>query len=103
MIENVSYIIDKNPVDYLENIVRVKVDRTERSSGNYLKCISSSLWLLRSISDFAMLTAGVSRRLSVRISRFSVYGIPYSVDDGMLDYIKSDGFLRNSLICVNCS
>ena len=43
MIENVSYIIDKNPVDYLENIVRVKVDRTERSSGNYLKCISRSM------------------------------------------------------------
>ena len=37
-------IIDKNPViGYLDNIVRVKVDRTERCSGNYLKCISSSM------------------------------------------------------------
>ena len=33
-----------------------------------------------SIPDFAMLAAIVSRRLSVRITRFSVYGIPYSVD-----------------------
>ena len=44
MIENVSYVIDKNPVlGYLDNIVRVKVDRTERYSGNYPKYISDSM------------------------------------------------------------
>ena len=36
--------MEKNPVlDYLDNIVRVKVDRTERSSDNYPKCISGSM------------------------------------------------------------
>lgn len=53
-----------------------------------------------SIPDFTMLAAIVSRRLSVRITRFSVYGIPYSVDDGMLDYIKSDGFSIQNSFCI---
>lgn len=35
--------MEKNPVlDYLDNIVRVKVDRTDRS-GHYPKCISGSM------------------------------------------------------------
>ena len=123
-------------LDNLKNIVRVsvKVDKadgtrrvwyfgTDGGSGHYPKCIEGSM----TSEEYSMLCNADSESFEKTVctdysgyipdapmcgSRWSIYGIPYSVDDHrsgshtylfmegcytkeeMLDYIKFDGFLR---------
>ena len=123
-------------LEYLENIVRasVKVDNvngtkriwyfgTDGGRGHYPKCIkgfmtSDEYSKLRNADSesFEKIVCvdydGYIPDVPMCDSRWSIYGIPYSVDDlrigshtylfmegyytkdEMLDYIKSDGFLR---------
>ena len=91
MIENVSYVMEKNQVlDYLDNIVRVKVDRTERCSGNYHKCINGSM----TSEEYSRLCNADSWSFEkIVCSDYKVFCVRDSfLDDEMLDYIKADGF-----------
>ena len=140
LIENVRYVMEKNPehndrlypvLEYLENIMRIKTEGTKRiwyfgtdgGSGHYPKCIEGSM----TSEEYSRLCNADSESFENLVCsdydgyipdafvcghRFSIYGIPYSVDDHrsgshtylfmegcytkeeMLDYIKSDGFLR---------
>lgn len=140
LIENVRYVMEKNPehndrlypvLEYLENIMRIKTDGTKRiwyfgtdgGSGHYPKCIEGSMTSV----EYSRLCNADSESFEKIVCsdcggyipdafvcghRFSIYGIPYSVDDHrlgshtylfmegyytkeeMLDYIKSDEFLR---------
>ena len=140
LIENVRYVMEKNPehndklspvLEYLENIMKVKTDGTRRiwyfgtdgGSGHYPKCIEGSM----TSEEYSRLCNADSESFENLVCsdydgyipdafvcghRFSIYGIPYSVDDHrigshtylfmegyytkeeMLDYIKSDRFLR---------
>ena len=140
LIENVRYVMEKNPehndrlspvLEYLENIMRIKTDGTKRiwyfgtdgGCGHCPKCIKGNM----TSEEYSMLCNADSESFEKTVctdyggyipdapmcgSRWSIYGIPYSVDDHrsgshtylfmegyyskeeMLDYIKSDGFLR---------
>lgn len=135
--------MEKNPehndrlspvLEYLENIMKVKADGTRRiwyfgtdgSSGHYPKCIKGKM----TSDEYSKLRNADSESFEKIVcvdyggyipdapmcdSRWSIYGIPYSVDDHRigshpylfmegyytkeekLDYIKSDGFFEKTV------
>ena len=140
LIENVRYVMEKNPehnnklspvIEYLENVIKEKTEGMKRiwyfgtdgGIDHCPKCIKGTM----TSEEYSKLcnvdssgfektvcweSGGYISDVSLCGYRFSVYGIPYSVDNRkpgshtylfmegyytkkkMMDYIKSDRFLR---------